>query len=83
MTAKKKFHYKIYHSGNTDVAQKISKSESVESANVIVEVNTNEKDFESDNVVMSRVIIEIKEDYELDDLDEYLQDEFISVWFDF
>lgn len=83
MSAQKKFHYKIYYSGNTDVAQKILKSESVESANVIVEVNTNEKDFESDNVVMSRVIIEIKEDYELDDLDEYLQDEFISVWFDF
>lgn len=83
MSKQQNFHYKIYHSGDVDVAQKIEEYESVESVSVIVEINTNEKDFDSDNVVMSRVIIKVKSDYELEDLDKNLQDEFISIWFDF
>lgn len=83
MSKQQNFYYKIYHSGDVDVAQKIEEYESVESVSVIVEINTNEKDFDSDNVVMSRVIIKVKSNYELEDLDKNLQDEFISIWFDF
>lgn len=75
--------YKIYHLKDIDVAQKIDKYECVDSVDVIVEINTNERDFDYDNVVMSRVLIKLESDYELNDIDKHLRDEFISTWFDF